>query len=109
MKPAKMITAPTSRYEKNQGELVGRSKIIIIGDSHTRGYASDLSQKLNNVYQITGYVKPNADVVQLIDTAKEEVSKLTKNDILIFWSSTNDIDGKICKLFNKKSAYKCGD
>jgi hypothetical protein len=53
MKPAKMITAPTSRYEKNQGELVGRSKIIIIGDSHTRGYASDLSQKLNNVYQIT--------------------------------------------------------
>jgi hypothetical protein len=39
---------------------------------------------LHNIYQITGYVKPNADVVQLIDTTKEEVSKLTKNDILIF-------------------------
>jgi hypothetical protein len=81
MKPAKMITAPTSRYEKNQGELDGRSKIIIIGDSHTRGYASDLSQKLNNLNQITVYVKLNADVVQLMDTAKEEVSKLTKNYI----------------------------
>jgi hypothetical protein len=95
MKPAKMITAPTSRYEKNQGELDGMSKIIIIGDSHTSCYASDLSQKLNNLCQITGYVKPNADVVQLIDTAKEEVSKLTKTDILIFWGSANDIDRKI--------------
>jgi lysophospholipase L1-like esterase len=92
-KPSKIITAPTSKYENNDGNQDGSHKvvIIIIGDSHTRGYASELSQNLNKQFRVTNYVKPNADVSILIDTAKKEVSKLTKNDILIFWEGANDV------------------
>jgi hypothetical protein len=84
-KPSKIVTAPTSKWDNNDGNQGGSCKVIITGGSHTRGYASELSQNLNEQCTVTSYVKPNADVVVLIDTAKKGVSKLTKNDVLIFW------------------------
>jgi hypothetical protein len=40
--------------------------------------------KIRKQYTVTIYVKPNADISMLIDTAKKEVSKVTENDIPIF-------------------------
>ena len=81
IKPSKIITAQTSKCEINYGNQDRRHKIIILGDSHTWGCVSEPSHNLNKLYKITGYVKPNTDLSMLIDTAKKEVSKLTKNDI----------------------------
>jgi hypothetical protein len=43
------------------------------------------------VYEITGFVKANACVLDLVDTAKEEVNRLTKDDVLVFWGGANDV------------------
>jgi hypothetical protein len=68
-----------TQYEKH--------KIIFFGDSH----ASDLIKNLNESYKVTGFVKPNAGAMVLSDTAKEEIEKLTKEDIVIFWGGSNYI------------------
>jgi len=37
------------------------------------------------------YVKPSADVSPLADTAKEEINRLMKKNIVIFWGGTEDV------------------
>jgi hypothetical protein len=64
---------------------------VLIGDSHTKGLSSDLKQNLGDVYEITGFVKPYASVIELVDTVKEEVNRLTKDDVLVFWGGANDV------------------
>jgi lysophospholipase L1-like esterase len=68
-----------------------KHKIIFVGDSHTRGRASELMKNLDKSYEVMGFVKPNAGAMVLIHTAKEEISKLTKEDMVIFWGGTNDV------------------
>jgi len=36
-------------------------------------------------------VKPSADVSALVDTAKEEINRLMKKDIVVFWGGTEDV------------------
>jgi hypothetical protein len=40
---------------------------------------------VKQTFKIIGYVKPNAGVLELLNTAKEEIRKLTKKDIDFFW------------------------
>lgn len=47
--------------------------------------------KLNNQYEVTGYVKPGVGAELLTDTVKSEISKLTTADMIIFWGEVNDI------------------
>jgi hypothetical protein len=50
-----------------------------------------LINKLDKSYEMMGFAKPNAGAMVLIDTPKDEINKLKKEDILIFWGGTNDI------------------
>jgi hypothetical protein len=38
-----------------------KHRILIIGDSHIRNYAESLSDHLGHSFNVTGYVKLNAD------------------------------------------------
>jgi hypothetical protein len=78
-------------------EQKGQHKIVLIGDSHIKSLSSDLKQKLGDTCDIMGFVKPNASVSELVGTTKEEVNKLTKNDVLVFWERANDVS-KIMQL-----------
>lgn len=69
-----------------------RSDIIIIGDSHARGCAGDLLHHVKQQYKVTGYIKPNAGLLELLHTAKSNTSKLTKRDTIIIIGGTNDIE-----------------
>ena len=71
------------RVNEEQGQE-GRHKVILIGNSHARGCASELKQTLVKSYKVEGYVKPGASVSVLVNTAKEEMNMLTKEDIVIF-------------------------
>jgi hypothetical protein len=46
-----------------------KRKILIIGDSHIKGFSSELNHKLGSMYKITGFVKTNASVKDLVDTS----------------------------------------
>jgi hypothetical protein len=53
------------------------NKIVMIGDSHFRDCSEKVKSYLPNKYKIYSVVKPGALVGNLIDSAKEDVKKLT--------------------------------
>ena len=77
--------------EKPKGHKQKKHKIIFVGDSQARGCASKLKKKkLKNQYEVIGYVKPGVGVVLLLYTVKSEISKFTKEDMLILWGWANN-------------------
>ena len=63
-----------------------------MGDSHARGVAGELLHQSNHRFNTTGYVKPKAGLTELLNTAKNDLSKLTRVDTLIMIGGSNDID-----------------
>ena len=58
-------------------------KIVLIGDSHIRGYANSLKPLLNSDYEFYGMVKPGSGCSELMFTASEEVKGLSQNDLVV--------------------------
>ena len=46
----------------------------------------------NHLFNTIGYVKPNAKLSDLLNTAKSESGKLTKTDTIIMIGGSNDLD-----------------
>jgi hypothetical protein len=62
--------------------------------------------QLSDQYEIIGYVEPGVRIENLTMTSKTEVSKLTKNYILIFWGGANDIlHNSTTKLLNQTMTH----
>jgi len=75
--------------KKHQDE---RRRIIVLGDSHARGFAGELLHQVKQHLEVIGYLKPNAGLTELLNSAKEETSKLTKKDAVIVFGGTNNIE-----------------
>ena len=80
-----------SAREDSMNRQDGRSRDIILGDSHARGIASELLQQSNHQFHTTGYVKPKARLPELLWTAKSELNKLSSKDTVIVIGGSNDI------------------
>jgi hypothetical protein len=71
-----------------------KRKVIVIGDSHARGCASELNAKLNTQRKATlayGIVKPRMGLEKTVDLTKKETNILEKKDTVVVWGGTNDI------------------
>jgi len=68
-----------------------------VGDSHTRGSASNIKHNLNNDFYFNGIVKPGADITTLTSSVAEDTKLLTLKDILVFWGGAIDVVGTIPK------------
>ena len=66
-------------------------KLYLLVTATIRGFSRELKQNLDKTYEIVGFVKPNANLSALVDTAKEKVNKLTKEDTVVFWGGVNDV------------------
>ena len=66
-------------------------RIIVIGDGHARGAASNVKHNLNDNYRSSGFVRPVANTDTLISSMTEDIKHLTNNDIIIFWGGANDV------------------
>ena len=58
---------------------------MIVGDSHTKGSASNIKHNLNKDFDLNGFVKPGADITTLTSSVTEDTKHLTLKDILVFW------------------------
>jgi hypothetical protein len=65
--------------------------IIIVGESHSKGCATNEKGYLSDNYKVQGLVKPETCPDILTKTAMNINKKLTKNYILILWSGANDV------------------
>jgi hypothetical protein len=73
METNKIIHSPTMRMDnkKHQDE---RPRIIVLGGSHARGLTREFLHKVKQYLKVIGYVKPNAGLTELLNSAKEETS-----------------------------------
>jgi hypothetical protein len=66
-------------------------KILIIGDSHTRGLAMNLRHNLNDDHKIQGLVKPGSNLTAILNPNIRDIKGFTKNDVVIIWGGTKDV------------------
>jgi hypothetical protein len=64
---------------------------VLIEESHVRDYARKLREKLEEQYEVIGYVIPGVRAAVLTKIAQQEISELTKQDTLTYCGGANDI------------------
>ena len=68
-----------------------QKKIVVNGDSHSRGLASELKNYLGHEYSISGTIIPGACLNNITQLAKNELKNLTRNDTIIVCGGSNDV------------------
>jgi hypothetical protein len=66
--------------------------ITIWGDSHARGIASEMIHQLNYNCNVTGYVKPNAGLYEVLNTGHSNLSRMSKRDTIVVMGGSNDFE-----------------
>jgi hypothetical protein len=69
-----------------------RNKISIIGESHARGCATELSSSLDTTFEVMGAVMPGSRLDHITGLARRVISHLHLNDFVIIWGGANDIN-----------------
>ncbi|KAG5867092.1 hypothetical protein JTB14_004157 [Gonioctena quinquepunctata] len=98
-----LLPIKTKRTHNPECTLHTNHKIFIIANGHGRQLAKNLVQLLNNNFQIQSVIKPNASNKELLTTAIEYSSNLTKNDSVILWPNIGNkklVNDFILKLNN---------
>jgi hypothetical protein len=67
-------------------------KILLIGDSHLRGYPEIMKSNLNKQFDISGFIKPGANVNIILNQITKETDNFTANDFIILCCGSNDTD-----------------
>jgi len=63
----------------------------MLGDSHARGCASEVSHLLNNEFEVLRFVNPGVRMKYTKDMSRVKVQQLTKIDVVVLWGGSNDI------------------
>ena len=67
-------------------------RIILIGDSHIRGYVNTLKPFLNSDYNLYSVVKTGSGTGELMASVSEVIRRLSHDDLVVVCSGTNDCD-----------------
>lgn len=90
--PCRNYSDISQTSEERLGKVVKmthtKSKILILGDNHARGFAERLRQHLGNSFNIIGYVKLNTDLGNITTTVKAESDNMTGKDVITLCGST---------------------
>jgi hypothetical protein len=68
-----------------------KHKIRIIGDSHARGLANELKDKLNCEFESQGMVKPGSTLDKLVINLDSDLKDLSVSDVCVVWSGSKDV------------------
>jgi lysophospholipase L1-like esterase len=101
--PGSNTPSPATKVGAEKPTVTGRKKamtnnhkkkpsIVIIGDSHARGLAAEISYNLGHVFEVTGTVAPGARLEHIMNMADDIINPLGKRDTVIMIGGTNDIN-----------------
>jgi len=71
---------PVKRKESTSLSNRKKKKILLIGDSHMRGCASELRKYLGPNYEVSGTIMPGARTQNVINLGRNEISGLSHNE-----------------------------
>jgi hypothetical protein len=66
-------------------------KIVIIGDSHSRGYAAEIKNHLTTNFEVIGLIKPGVGAEILMKSAMSDIVNVTRSDVVVFCGGSNDV------------------
>jgi hypothetical protein len=71
-----------NKTNADKNRLVNRKKhkILIKGNSHSRGMAAELQLNLDKNFGLQGVVKPSSYLLSILNPGTEDRKHLTKND-----------------------------
>jgi hypothetical protein len=75
----------------NTSKNKGNHTKLIIGYSHARECASKVKDNFHETYNVTGIVKPRANVITFRNSVKDTVLTLWNEDVLVFCGDANDV------------------
>jgi hypothetical protein len=81
-------TAKKTAHSKKESR---KHKILIIGDSHARGCAANLKSSLNETFEVMGTVMPGSRLEHIMNSARSDISHLSRKDFVVVWGGANDI------------------
>jgi hypothetical protein len=89
----KVINRNTFHKDSGNGKIKSkRKKIIIIGDSHARDCAREISNCLGKEFEVSGTVMPGAGLAHITTLAHGEIPNLTSDDVVVIWGGSNDVN-----------------
>ena len=68
-----------------------KHKIIVIGDSHERGCATEIQLNLDEGFGVQGFVTPGTGVSTTTTSAKSDIQHLSKQDVVVVWGGSRDV------------------
>jgi len=66
-------------------------KVLIIGDSHTRGCASEVKLRVKDECDVIGFSNPGSSMQAIKESAITKISHLTKEDFIVLWGGSIDV------------------
>jgi len=68
-----------------------KPKIVVVGDSFAKGIAGELVHNLGSVFEVIGHVRPGSGIKVITELANQEITTLTKKDMVVVLGSANNI------------------
>ena len=89
-------TSPEHQIKKRapqpvESESSTTHKVLIIGDSHARNCVNLLQDNLSSDFKVTSFVKPGANMKEIVNTVSNEIKTLQGDDLVVVWGGANDI------------------
>jgi hypothetical protein len=75
-----------------------KHKIMVIGNSHSRGSVRIIGDYLGGQYVVTGMIKPGAEALDIFTPTNSRYRHLTRKDVIIVQGGSNDIYRNNAKL-----------
>lgn len=66
-------------------------KVLVVGDSHARGCATEVNHLLKDDFEVIGFVNPGSVMKYIKDKSKVKLQQLYKEDVVVLWGGSNDI------------------
>lgn len=76
---------------KTSTPIFTKHKVLLIGDSHLRGYSENMKLYLNDQFQVSGFIKPGAETKTILEQTTKEIDNLLSTDFIILSCGSNDI------------------
>ena len=73
------------KKDHKKQKVVNKTQVVIVGDSHARGCASEVKQKLNSEYEVVEFTNPGSSMKDIKESVKLKMAQLTKKDIIVLW------------------------
>jgi hypothetical protein len=79
-----------------------KHKVLLIGDSHERGYSENMKLILSDQFQVSGFIKPGAETKAILEQTTNDIDNLLSCDFIILSYGSNDNGRVKLNEVNKK-------